>query len=395
MCKKRRWAGALLLVLPWMAWAVEIAFPEDAVGDALPVEEVQASLPPSWGSFLRMEASAFALLPRRGAGRDEGFLQLEPTLYFDRGAEFIVNLGAPFRFRMWGEGAGQVRKEDWDSLSDWGRVVRSLQLGTDTSPLGVWFGALESYSLLSGHLVRRYSNRLNPDYHPAGGFLTGSLGPAYVEAFASDVLGARLTGGELEFDVEHLLFGRPKVPARYTLSVSAVHDWGRAGGASRPVTLAHMDAAARLVAQRHFEVHVLAGFGGKPGEGGAWGAVAGVGADMNTDTTWARFRLEGRRQHGGFRQGFFGPDYELARFQAAGSTGGPLAEVSFPDGYSAYAEAEVKWDSVALAGPVQRQVAVSVGLEAFSWGRVDVDGRFSVQLLNRDVEVGAGALVVA
>jgi hypothetical protein len=41
-------------------------------------------------------------------------------------------------------------------------------------------GALEGYSLLSGHLVRRYSNRANPDYHPAGAFLTGRLGPLYV-----------------------------------------------------------------------------------------------------------------------------------------------------------------------------------------------------------------------
>jgi hypothetical protein len=61
-------------------------------------------------------------------------------------------------------GGGLVRREDWDSLSDWGQLVRGLKLGSDSAPVAVWFGGLENYSLLSGHLVRRYSNRLNPDY---------------------------------------------------------------------------------------------------------------------------------------------------------------------------------------------------------------------------------------
>ena len=117
-----------------------------------------------------------------------------PTvLILDGGAEFRVNVGAPVRRRLWGggEGGGLVRREDWDTLSDWGQLVRGLKLGSDFSPLAVWFGGLEDYTLLSGHLVRRYSNRTNPDYHPAGGFLTGTLGPLYTHAFASDVLGAR------------------------------------------------------------------------------------------------------------------------------------------------------------------------------------------------------------
>jgi hypothetical protein len=109
-----------------------------------------------------------------------------------RGEALGLNLGAPVRLWLAGGavGAGLVRKEDWDSLSDWGQLVHALKLGSDTSPVGLWVGALEGYSLLSGHLVRRYSNRGNPDYHPAGASLTGTLGPLYVEAFASDVLGA-------------------------------------------------------------------------------------------------------------------------------------------------------------------------------------------------------------
>jgi hypothetical protein len=132
--------------------------------------------PPSWSSLARMEIAPLAFFPRSDGGEAEGFVQLEPTLILDGGPEFGLSLGAPVRFRAWG-GTGLVRREDWDSLSDFGQVVRGLKLGSNDAPVGVWFGALESYSLLSAHLVRRYSNRSNPDYHPAGGFLTGTLGP--------------------------------------------------------------------------------------------------------------------------------------------------------------------------------------------------------------------------
>jgi hypothetical protein len=228
-----------------------------------------------WHSLTRGEATTLALLPRGGAGAWEGFVQVEPTLVVDGGEEFGLNVGAPVRLRLWGgePGAGLVRREDWDSLSDWGQLVRGLKLGSDNSAVGVWVGALEGYSLLSGHLVRRYSNRLNPDYHPAGAFLTGTLGPLYTEAFASDVLGARLMGAEVALDVRHVLFGQPSQGGRYTLALSTVHDGGRAGGRAPTLTLAHLDGTAVVVVRPGFEAHLLAGWGGQPGEGGAWGAV--------------------------------------------------------------------------------------------------------------------------
>jgi hypothetical protein len=344
----------------------------------------------------RLEVAGLALLLSEGVDGAESYAQLTPMLVLDGGEDVGVNLGAPVRLRLGGgtPGAGLVRREDWDSLSDWGQLVRALKLGSDASPVGLWAGALDSYSLLSGHLVRRYSNRTHPDYHPAGAFLTATVGPLYLEAFSSDVLGARLMGAEAALDLAHLFTGPREQPGRYTLALSAVHDWGRAGGPSPQVTLAHLDGTAVLLVRPGFELHVLAGWGGRPGRGGAWGAVAGVGADVVTPTLDARLRLEVRRQRGGFRQGFFGPDYELARFRAAGASGLPVVEAPFPEGSSVYGEAVVGWDAVRLGGLRQRHLHFSLGAEAFTWGRVDVDGRLATQLAERRVEVAVGALAV-
>ncbi|NOJ93618.1 hypothetical protein HMI51_11825, partial [Corallococcus coralloides] len=379
-----RWWAVLWLGLLSMRGAATASPDAEASGPKKPTR--------SWSSLARLEVAPLAFLPRSGGGETEGFVQLEPTLIFDGGPEFGLNLGAPVRFRAWG-GTGLLRTEDWDSFSDWGQVVRGLKLGSNNAPVGVWLGALESYSLLSAHLVRRYSNRSNPDYHPAGGFLTCTLGPLYTQAFASDVLGARLMGVEASLDLEHVLFGQPHEQGRYTLALSAVHDWGRAGGHAPPVTLAHLDGTAVVVVRPDFEAHLLAGWGSRPGAGGAWGAVAGVGADAVTPTLDMRLRLEVRRQHGGFRQGFFGPDYELARFKAAGPEGVSLAEAPFPNGYSAYGEAEVGWDAVRYGG-LSRHLKLSLGAEAFSWGRIDVDGRVAVQLFARSLEVAVKGLGV-
>ncbi|WP_342380314.1 hypothetical protein NVS55_12090 [Myxococcus stipitatus] len=391
MHRKRSGVAALLLLLfPMLGWASEPPSPE-AAPSAPPLEPAARE----WHYWMRLEATTLSLLPRAGVGDDEGFIQIEPTFILDGGPEFGFNLGAPIRFRMWGgnDGGALVRREDWDTLSDWGQLVRGLLLGSDDAPVGVWFGPLEEHKLLSGHLVRRYSNRTNPNYHPAGGIFTGTLGPLYTQAFASDVLGARLVGAEFSLDVEHIFFGQPEKGGRYTLALSAVHDWGRAGGHAPSMTLAHLDAMAIVVARSDLEAHLLAGWGGRPGEGGAWGAVVGGGVDYLTDRFNMRLRLEARRQHGGFRQGFFGADYELARFQAAGPDGVPLADAHFPDGYSAFGEAIVEWDAVSYGGP-NKHLNVSVGAEVFSWGRADVDGRVAVQLFERSLEVALKGLAV-
>lgn len=339
-----------------------------------------------WHTLLRLEARTLVLATQGGAGQEESFAVLEPTVVVDGGAQWGMHLGASVAWRLWGgeAGAGLVRREDWDNLSDWGQVVRALKLGGDTSPVALWVGELEDYSLLSGQLVRRYSNRTHPDYHPAGAFLTSTMGPLFLEAFSSDVLAARLMGAQVEVDLAHVLTGAPRAPGRYTLGLSAVRDWG---GAGRRPTLAHMDAAAVLVERPGVELHVLGGWGGHLGEPGAWGAVAGMGVDAMTPLLDMKLRLEARRQRGGFRQGYFGPGFELARELS-------VAREPFPEGFSAYGEVELEWDGVRLGGLRQRHLLLSLGAEVFHWGRVEVAGRLGLQLAQRRLEVAVSGLVL-
>jgi predicted HTH domain antitoxin len=67
-------------------------------------------------------------------------------------------------------------------------------------------------------------------------------------------------------------------------------------------------------------------------------------------------------------------------------------EAPFPDGFSVYGEAVVGWDAVRLGGLRQRHLHLSLAVEAFTWGRVDVDGRLAAQLAERRVEVAVSAL---
>ncbi len=104
--------------------------------------------------------------------------------------------------------------------------------------------------------------------------------------------------------------------------------------------------------------------------------------------------MEARIQRGGFRQGFFGPDYELARFTAAGPSPVPAAEAPFPDGYSAFGELVVGWDSIDRDA-AERNLELSVAAEVFTWGRVDADARVSTYLAQRRMGLAFSAIATA
>jgi hypothetical protein len=344
-----------------------------------------------------LEVSGLGLLPRLVGGAAEGYTQVHPGLILDGGERFGLYVHLPLRLHVAGGGTagggGPFRERDWDSRSDLGQWLRELRVGRRTWPVRLKAGALEEYSLMAGHLVGRYSNRFNPDYHPAGAVLTGQVGPLHAEAFTSDVLAARLVGGELALNLASL-FGEASAPAGWcALSVSAAHDFGRAEGRTPEVGLAHADLDVALVFRDDFQVFIDVGAGMRPGLDGAWGALVGAGLELYSETLEVHAQVEARRQRGGFRQGFFGPDYELGRFAAAGPAALPVAEVRFPDGYSAYGELSLGHDTLHL-DHARREFQVSVAAEVFSWGRVDVQARVATWRKFRQLYLGLDALAV-
>ncbi|RKI13306.1 hypothetical protein D7Y13_07655, partial [Corallococcus praedator] len=120
------WAVVLLLLLPGAGGAQEAVAPEDfdatvrrleeAISDAPSSEgeageapsEEEASPParfdstPPWTNLLRMDAATLTLLPRRGEGTEEGFVQVEPMVALGKGESLRLILGAPVRLRLWG-----------------------------------------------------------------------------------------------------------------------------------------------------------------------------------------------------------------------------------------------------------------------------------------------------
>ncbi|WP_224362069.1 hypothetical protein [Hyalangium versicolor] len=131
-------ALAILLLLA-QAEGVEVALEgaSSPIESVLPVDTPPAPREPGrWHALARLEASTLMLLPRGGAGGEEGWAQLTPTVVVDDGEEWGLHVGAPVRVRLWGANAGvrRVRRENWDSLSDWGQLVRTLKLGGKAGP---------------------------------------------------------------------------------------------------------------------------------------------------------------------------------------------------------------------------------------------------------------------
>jgi hypothetical protein len=52
----------------------------------------------------------------------------------------------------------------------------------------------------------------------------------------------------------------------------------------------------------------------------------------------------------------------------------------------------VGWDGVRLGEVLQRHLHLSLGAEVFDWGRVDMDGRLTVQLAERSLEMAVSGL---
>lgn len=332
--------------------------------------------------------AAFELFPSGPpGGAQDLFFDLTPMISFEAGEDFGAQVGAPLRLRVFDDPpenrsndyGGVLRREDWDETSDFGQLIRLLRIGRLDSQIWVRAGPATTKTMGLGHLINRYSNRDNPNYHPASGNAGVALGPVRAEFFASDILGGRLFAGELGVEFGRIFAKDPKWYDRFHLVFSVAHDAGRASGGTTPVSILNLDFDAVLYRTQAARVMALAGFGSRVAGRADVGATLGLAADADLDGFLMGGKLEARKQAGGYRQGFFGPGYELSRFVGTGFSGPPIALEVLPDAFSFYAEVRMGVRGVAI---------VDAMVEHFTWGRTDIDSTFSLTVWEQRV-VGA------
>jgi hypothetical protein len=329
-----------------------------------------------------------SVLPSGGvSGQLDGFGVAHPVFGFRVSDVFALELGPTLRFRVAdlpplqrSEDFGQVlRRQDWDSPSDYGQILSSLRVGTEVSPVQLRAGALLKKTLGHGHLVSRYSNQDNPDTHPAGAVAVLRLGPTRTELIASDLLAARVFAGEVAWDIGRTFSPKRELADRYQLALGLATDLAR-GEPPRPLsatgssgealfalqraTLLQLDFSAVVYRSSRLRLMLEAGAGSRANRAGDLGFLLGIATDAQVQEIALGARVELRKQAGGFRHAYFGPGYELARFSATGFSGVPLAQEVLPDGFSV---------AVDLRTAVGTSLSLDVALEQFSWGRTDFD----------------------
>lgn len=400
--------GVLLAATPDGGVAVsvgevgEVLPAEPAIAEPAVVAEADGAAGPA-GPPVHLKGAAEAELGLLPSGAQENgldvMLALRPVLGFSVGEAFAIELGPTFRLRLGdlapanrpSDFGGVLRGADWDETSDFGQILQALTIATESSAFFLRAGVVRKKTLGLGHLVNRYSNQENPDYHPAGATAVLAVGPVRAELFASDVLAARLFAGALAWDLGRTFSSSTELWDRFGLGLEVAHDFGLAGlpfrvapqvGRVSPpaVTLLGLDAWAVLLRSSSIRAMLLGGVGSRVNDTADLGFVAGGAVDATVSELGLSVKGELRKQAGGFRHGLFGPGYELSRYADTGFSGPSLAAAMLPNGFSVYGEARVA---------VGTAVAVDGAVEHFFFGRTDVDASATVTLLEQWVLVQA------
>ena len=356
-------------------------------------EPISTASQDSGVKFLAGVEVGFLMFPSGyGANGLDYYVSVAPKLGLTVGDLFEIRIGAPLNFMVGDTDpvnkssniAGLFPGAQWDELSDYGQILESFRLGREGGRAYLRAGPLRRFTLGQGHLVRHYSNRFNAQYIPSGAQTGLRLGPIQLEAFTSDFLGGRLLGGRFAWDLGRTFSKNDKQNDRYVLSVEAVHDFNLAGlpfhyvtstatTKLEPLTLLGIDFVAKVARTSLLNVTLL-GSGGTRFDTQSWGGAFGIGLDFFPKLVDFSIKAEGRKLQGGYRPGFFGPDYELARYSQYGFFANPLSAVRWPDTWSVYAEAKLAFGKF---------FSVEANAEYFFFQRVDIEGLIEVNVLKQ------------
>ncbi len=369
----------------WFSLALVFA----QVSAQVPAGDADAGTPGNLSLHGALEAEALVMPSGPTDGQYDGFITLRPLFGFNVGDDFQAEVGPTFRFRLIdsppdqrAEDFGSVlRRRDWDQPSDFGQLISVLRIAPDSSPFYVRVGPVRKRTLGLGHLINRYSNQENPDYHPASANVVLALGPVRAEFFASDLFGARVFAGELAWDLGRTFSPNADAFDRYVLALQLAHDAAVAGQppdgtldftSAQRLTLLQLDGSVVIVRNQSLRFMALVGAGSRFDTRSNLGFLLGLALDATVKEIAFSVKLEARKVAGGFRQGLIGPSYELGRFAGIGFSGVPIAQEVLPDTFSFYGEARAKIGSALTA---------DVMAEYFTFGRTDVDASANLTVL--------------
>lgn len=358
------------------------------------------------------------LLPSGAAenGMDVMF-GFRPMVGMSVGDVFAIQLGPLIRLRVIDtppldrarDFGGVLRGQDWDRAGDFGELLQSLRIGTETSTFHLKAGPTHKKTLGLGHLLFRYSNRLNADARPSAATAVLAVSFLRFEVFASDLFAGRLFAGEVTWDIGRSFSTDASAHGRFMLSLSGGHDFAVGTPAAvrgpaceaepcapgpvavlEPSSLVHLDVSAVLLRSNTISLMLLAGLGARATASRDLGFLVGGAMDVRLSDVEVSLRAEGRKQAGAFRHGYFGPQYELARFSGIGLGFPALASEVLPDAFSVFGELRLR---------LLQLITLDGAVEAFTFGRTDFDATVSVELLEKkliaEARVGAVGLGLA
>jgi hypothetical protein len=277
------------------------------------------------------------------------YLLVEPLVdlrFLDEG-KLGIGLGVPLRLELVNlandsmgmpiltSRLGRLRVEDYDSVHDFGRVLKYVTFGRKEDPLYISAGQRYASSIGHGALVRRYAPNIDIDYPRASAQVDAYNRFGGFEFFTNDLLEWNTLAAIAFIKPLSFLQSENLLAQSLSIGVSGATDWkapytlntdpitglrlldaqGRLQAQARPVVLLGVDAEVKVVKTRNVDLKPYVDYSMLlGGDGGLTVGLLGrfnVGTDVvNAFRVVAELRLLGNR----YQPSYFDTFYEIERF---------------------------------------------------------------------------------
>ena len=289
-----------------------------------------------------------------------GFEKIDRDLYVDTlvGGTFElgpVHLGvqAPLRWRVYNlddkKPVFQLRKQDWDEVSDYFRILRFIEYGAPKDTFYGRLGTLDGTTIGHGTIMNWYYNTIDVNHWETGVRLNLNLNPGGIETVLNNVASPHLMGGRIYvrpwyFINRCSLLYRLAVgftalvdrDAPYTFSPTANSDVekGTINAPGRPLGIYGADIEYPIIASKYFDItpyvdnNFMGGFSASDGYGFHGGVLMG----MHPPVVDIQARIEYRYVGPHYLPGYFDTLYEINRYYyATDKHGSPVTKLQSLD----------------------------------------------------------------